>query len=376
MSAEKKISGTEVNKNKISPLWKEFFSNAINKEDVDGKWNIYLSTDRNEQEMVSLLSEDICSEYKEKAMETLLVSDLKELPFKVYSPYRNFLLTAKEWVPEVTTEQAIFIAEEIPIYINATKDRLGWVNNDRDIYQKKYNLTIYNSLIPMLLDKLPIKQANKLFKNFDINDPNVLSNFDENSSYHPLESLLCNESVDKRWKLKAVEKIHEVILQEKSGKIEPLDSWERAIDGYFYILDTLLRDFRNKENPLMNANFFKKEILFMMKAGDNGQIVNKENTETILNILSTNYEAANVFARRQILPNEKERFDGFNIFNNKDEKFAKKIIADFPNDVEMTKFLQDKIQTYQGRCRYYGDIESQNIKRSNINFPPITKQDK
>jgi hypothetical protein len=234
--------------------------------------------------------------------------------------------------------------------------------------KSKDKLIDYNDLIPILLRKLSPedKGMDELFDSFKINDLVSFWNPDTASGYGPLKRLIADKSIDEHWKLKAADKIHEIISKEEDGKIKPREEWERAISSYCDILDLLAWKINTNEGLPISNSFYEKEISFVLKF-KKGPIVSKSDTKAVLNILQ-NRETWHNLARNQILPNKDEKYEGFTIRDEQDVEFAQRAITDFHGDEDIGPFLSKQLQKYVGQSSFDSERQEKDAKKEEAIF--------
>lgn len=356
------MSSSEINKSKqIAPILDKL-------KKVNQVWNDYMSDKRDQQSLVSLLKDkEIHPLFQARAMESLSAPKISNLPFKVNVDtdfYQDSFLSSntRHWVQETTTEQALFLVRKIPLYIKEVEKKklFDFLKSDSNNNDKLIN---YNDLIPILLRKLSIEDegTDKLFDSFKINDLVSFNNFENASGYRPLKRLMTDKLVDEHWKLKAANKIHEIISKEENGKIKPREDWERAISCYCEILDFLAWQMTNEGGLPISNSFYEKEIAFVLDF-KKVPIVDKRRTNVVLNILQ-NREIWYKFAKKQILPNEHEGYEGFTIESDEDVEFAQRAITDFYDDQDIKSFFSKQFREYEIMRNNKSKFQQENIEK-------------
>lgn len=303
----------------------------INKDAV---WGEFMGKQRDWREVAKLIGDKkINPDFQEKAIEILLAPDIKKLPFTVNLEFNSYSSLKNEWIGKITNKQADFIAQKIPLYIEEIKQKD--INSNID---NNRALKDYNNLIPKLLPKLPDEKAEKLFELFSINDQAGYE-----LGYGPLEDLLRNSDVDDKWKIKAVEQIHSIIVNEENNENKPKKDYERLIGSYADILNRIV--FRTYELPV-NKQFYQREIEFILKT-TNEPFINSYNISNVLRIL-TDKELKHRLVRQHVLTNS-DSPKHFGIYDPCSLQAAKKIIKQFPEDIKMKTCLESKIKDYQIR---------------------------
>lgn len=311
----------------------------INKDAV---WNEYMSDRRDWKEVGKLIGDKrINQDFQEKAIEILLAPDIKKLPFTVNLQFNNYSSQTNEWIGKITNEQADFIAQKIPLYIEQIKQK----DIDSNISNNR-PLSNYNNLIPGLLSKLSDEKAEKLFEFFSIYDQSEPIYGETITGYRPLKYLLKNSDVDEKWKVKAVKQIHTIIINEENNENKPKKEYERVIGNYADILNMMV--FKTYELPV-SKQFYQREIEFMLQVTDEA-FIESWNFDKVLRILANNKELQHRFARQHVLTNS-DSPKHFSVYDDNDFKIAKEIIKEFPQDIEMKSYLEDKIQKYQIRLK-------------------------
>ena len=311
----------------------------------DQVWTQYMGKKRDWRELVALAgSQDVQPTFQQRAIEVLLAPDIKQLPFPVNvdTGLNNYTSVSNHWTENITDEQASFVAERIPGYIQQAGQV---IQRDEHNYGARDALFTYNGLIPRLLAKLPPEQAERLFKSFSINDPLTYWNMDTASGYNPLQSLYHDRTVDESWKRRAANQMHEVIEREQRGETQPRAEHEGAARNYGQALGTMLY---NKEGLPISREFYQEEIAFMLGVKTDRVIIDQWHTGQVLDLLD-DAELRHRFARRQVLTGEPDDFDRFKVYDDARAETARRIIGEFPEDADLNTYLEQQLQEWQVR---------------------------
>lgn len=330
---------------------------------VDQVWTAYMARPRDLSDFTQLLQPDFQPEYQQRAIQTLLAPNLaphlKILPFpvNVEDGTTIFVESATDWIHGVSDEQALYIANLLPEYIEKAKN-LGIVFEREAISA----LSTYNRLIPRLLSRLPQEEAERLFENYDINYGHLGARFfihqyrrlsDWPPKYIPLRDLYYEE-IDEPWKRKAAAQVHQEVEKEENSEIQfgPSDKHIR-LNTYRSVLMDLLND--EKGLPI-SREFYQDEIAYIMSVVSEDEPAFDQGLQTgegrILDILEEPLK--HQFVRRQVLPKTRDGVEpairSFVIYNESDASIATRIISEYPDDKDLVGYLTEQL------------VDSQNLR--------------
>lgn len=311
----------------------------------DQVWEQYMGKRRDWRELVILAGdEQVQPEFRHRAIEVLLAPDIRRLPFpvSVHTGPHNYTGLSYHWAESITEEQAVFIAERIPEYIQQAGQTIQRDEHDYGAVEALFN---YNGMIPRLLAKLPPEQAERLFESFSINDP-LAWDTDTASGYNPLQSLYHDRNVDESWKRRAASQMHAVIEREQTGETQPRAEHEGAARNYSQALGMMLC---GRDGLPVSREFYQEEIAFMLGVETGRTIVDSWHTGQVLDLLD-DAELRYSFARRQVLTGEPNSFDRFRVYDDAHAETARRIIGEFPEDTELRTYLEQQLQEWQVRA--------------------------
>lgn len=246
------------------------------------------------------------------------------------------------WVQELTEEQALYAASQLPIY--AEKNQ-----------QEKWAF-FYTPVLLDLLPNLPEEQAETLFKHFDLTTTGFMVLFGIKDNYDV-------------WKRKAVEMIHGRIEKEKSGDPSKSDSllfYEGVLNYFSHVegslntkLPSALRMRQQwyppqgeKEDPDSDDaknRFLAQEIAYVMGVdlSANRPIIRNAYRVDLSAIYDhLEGDARLNFAKRQVLGLDADG-RGFRLWSESAIVFAQKVVQEFPNE-EVSKRLKRMLSAEKG----------------------------
>jgi hypothetical protein len=290
---------------------------------VDRTWDDFMRKPRDSKQLQAIITDpEIQPEYQQRAIQTLLAPNIKNLSLNADS--KNFLGDVRDWIGKLSEKQAEYASGLLPGYIK----------------QAGFSYAYNNIAIPNLISRLPQAQAEELFKSFQISK-------NDHFAYAPLEDFL-GSNVNESWKRKALEQMHGQIDREQAGE-PPRHNNRSTLQYYAEMLNLSL--YRDK--PAFNNELFQEEVGYMLRTiSDDRVIIYRFQTKKVLDRLEDK-EVRHAFARRQILApftglihHEGEERQPFRILDKEDEELASKLIEEFPEDKELTIFLQAELQTF------------------------------
>lgn len=311
----------------------------VNTSEEAQVWDQYMAKKRDWRELVSLIQrEDIKPEFHHRAIQTLLAPDTRKLPFaaNLDTGLGTYVSVSNHWTGQINGEQAAFIAGLLPEYIEQAEQI---IKSDDYSYSAQEALSTYNNLIPVLLPKLPPKQAEKLFAHFSLVVVGDCSS--------PLRNLYYDRVIDESWKRQAAIKVHEIIHRKQSRKTRQRVEHEIAIRDYSNILSLMLYRDRGSDLPI-SREFYQDEIVFMLDVDTGRPIFEPWHTGTVLALLNDS-DIRYKFVRRQVLTGDPESLSGFIVYDEARATTARQILTEFPDDQELKVYLEQQLVEWQVR---------------------------
>ncbi len=233
-------------------------------------------------------------------------------------------------VKSVTDEQAKFVARLLPSLVTEAREQAKQTGKD-------LKRSPYNKLILQLIPKLPQEEAESLFAYYDINNPIINTSTD----YNALEDILLSDLGD-FLKRKALEKMHVRIELEQAEQVGP-DQEVLAVESYRRLLN-MMQVWRPEER--LSPDLYEEEIKYILGVTD-GTIVEGYYTDRALAPLK-GAETRHAFAKRQIL-GERVNFYKFAVDCDEHVDLARRLLAEFPDDVELRDYLEQQVKEYKIR---------------------------
>ena len=244
----------------------------------------------------------------------------------VFSEAQIDIWTAK-WEQILNPQQAVWAAQIVGEKIkNYEKEPLESTNDKLD----KLNTVIIRLL---KIKNLPEEQAALLFSHFSINNKD-LQWYPHDHIYEPLVNLYSSYKINERWKRTAAEQIWARIKQEQKGELTPIHNFSAA-EGYNEVLDKIVC----MDEVPVSPGFFEAQTTLMLNKTDQ-PVVDFWSTGKAMNLLY-NKELKHRFVRRQISIQRQAKKQC--VFDPDTERTAKQIIKEFPEDKELTAFLQAEL---------------------------------
>jgi hypothetical protein len=331
-------------KNSVLKL-QNFLSDSFNSkedEEIWKKWAHFKVRER--KDLIALLASEVRDQFKKQALAVSLVPDFQLLP--VAWPDRdyasNFLSFNKIIEPEELSESLrLFAMQLLQLCVSVARD-----SEDDTIRSTLY---VYNTYVIQFLKILPedSPEAETVFNCYELRDPVVFYNPDDCSGYNPLYQILNEKQLSEKWKWRASEKMHEIILEEQSGKRKPRRKYEDALYCY---TDQIQLPLNGTDGIIRygTALFaFQLEFLLALPAIHKNSFLRQYNLLKILTILSEDVhrELRHRLAQHMVFrKNEK-----FEINSSESMKAAYKMIDDFSSDSQLTFVLTDSLVNFSGK---------------------------
>lgn len=319
-----------------------FLYSALQPDREDKVWEAWLNVEQREwRDLVALIKSEVRDEFKMRAIAILLVPHFQFLPFTWWpnqGSLTNLLFLSDRPVKpsELPDNLREFERRLLTMYVEVAREYA----DDEKVHSA---LTYYNRYALDFLALLPekSKEAEEMFGCYELRDPVVFCNMDNCSGYNPLYSVL-NEEIPEKWKRVASIKMHNIIMEEQSGKKKPREDFEDALR--WYVGQIQLPLFSDDGTIRYSAELFAFQVGFVLGLSVINErcLFNDWNVGKILNILSGDQyrELRHRFARHVAF----RTADPFFVYDKNTNRAAKAMLAEFSDDAELVSKLNEIVK--------------------------------
>ncbi|HUD08582.1 MAG TPA: hypothetical protein VMQ48_00650, partial [Candidatus Saccharimonadales bacterium] len=212
-------------------------------EEEDVAWRAWVDFKKREVgDLIGLLTADVRDSLKKRALFLLVVPSADFNPIYWTEEVGKYFRRL-DYLKRLTPDLLAFVAELVTKFCDILRPKhcgrpQTVVEGDENftaymLVPDKYHdaLEFYNKCILMLIQLLPLEQAEKIFPFYSLQDVSSFWSPDSATGYRPFDFIM-RSNIDEKWKMLADAAMRKIILEEIAGQTKPREDWENALSCY------------------------------------------------------------------------------------------------------------------------------------------------